>query len=291
MTHTEDTFETLHSGLTVELIETPRADLVTCHPQETVADVLDRNEAGNGARRESYDYLPAEAGGEIVGLFRTMGRAKIPPTGGQAVETLMDPLSPQNLIGRDGTILDFLREVHDRPYRLVVSGNGISGLVTWSDLQKLPVRAALFGLITGLEMEMSHAIRREYPLPDVPKPAWMAHVTHGLENLCKRIKKSKQADSEVDALLHTNLGQKATILDAINCPKPWADTAYRDEFREIKQLRNEVAHAMDYATSLEEANHVGRVVRNLFRIRGEVAKWRTRLEDDAAVIFAHTEGP
>lgn len=58
--------------------------------------------------------------------------------------------------------MDFIEEIDAKPYRLVVAGGGIAGIVTWSDLQKLPVRASLFGLITGLELAMSRAIRLRY---------------------------------------------------------------------------------------------------------------------------------
>ena len=48
------------------------------------------------------------------------------------------------------------------PCRLVVSGTGIVGLVTLSDLQKLPVRAVLLALLTGLEISMSEAIEQVF---------------------------------------------------------------------------------------------------------------------------------
>ena len=65
-----DIFETLHFGLTVELIATPRQDLMTCETGEVIADVMPRN-------KEPYDFLPViESHGDgmerIIGLFHAV---------------------------------------------------------------------------------------------------------------------------------------------------------------------------------------------------------------------------
>ncbi len=275
MTHDADTFETLHSGLTVELIQTPRADLVTCRPGEKATDVLDRNEAGNGARRETYDYLPVEDGDEIVGLFRTRLTAAIRPVGGAIVESHMDRLSSANLIGGDGAILDFLREIDEKPYRLVVAGDRISGLVTWSDLQKLPVRPVLFDLVTGLEAEMVHAIKHRYPSGE----GWLVYLrSEGRRNVRRRIERGEENDSRVDALLYTYFCDKARILRAMDCPRSWEGSEYPDEFGRIRDLRNQIAHLHDYVASRQEVTRLQETVRSLLRIRPELRKWRTEGE-------------
>ncbi|MDE2979928.1 MAG: CBS domain-containing protein [Gemmatimonadota bacterium] len=283
-----DPFDTLHAGLTVELIQTPRDDLVTCCPQEKAAEVLDRNLAGNGAQGETYDYLPVEDRGEIVGLFRTRRGDENPPMEGQAVETLMDPLSPRNLIGSDGTILDFLREVDERPYRLVVSGNGISGLVTWSDLQKLPVRTAVFGLITGFELEMIRAIRRAYPSGD----AWSEHLgSDAKERVDRLIQRSRKNDSEVDSLLYTTFRDKAKILLNIDGPGVWVGSRSRNmaQLRTINDfLRNPVAHARDYVAAREDVERLQAMIQGLLSLRDQVATWSP---EEAAEAQTHRGRP
>jgi hypothetical protein len=46
------------------------------------------------------------------------------------------------------------------PYRLVVRGSRIEGIVTRGDVHKLPVRLRVFALVTHLEMTMAEHIRR-----------------------------------------------------------------------------------------------------------------------------------
>lgn len=129
------------------------------------------------------------------------------------VELHMDSLSDANLIGTEASILDFLQEVDSKPFRLVVSGGGIDGLVAWSDLQKLPVRVALFSLITGFELIMSKAIRNEYPHGD----GWLKHLTPkrrcAVEN---RIAERQGNDSDIHPLLETEFSDKATILRKVH---------------------------------------------------------------------------
>ncbi len=269
MTHGSDTFETLHTGLTVELIQTSREHLVTCGPLEKAAEVLRRNDHGH----ETYDYLPVEDEGEITGLFRTRAITADPPEDGTVVQSLMDGLSSANLIGGDGAILDFLHEVNEKPYRLVVAGNRVSGLVTWSDLQKLPVRAVLFGLITGLEMEMARAIRCRYPSGD----DWLKHLgAWGQGRVRRLITRSVKHDSEVDSLLYTHFGDKAKILREIDCPGSWAESKREEEFKEIRKLRNAVAHTRDYVTAREDVTKIQGVIRSLVRLCSELKEWQAR---------------
>ena len=65
------------------------------------------------------------------------------------------PFSEDIVIGADASIIDFVTTADERQTRLVVSGDRVAGLVSLSDLQQLPVRAALFTLITRLEIAMA----------------------------------------------------------------------------------------------------------------------------------------
>jgi hypothetical protein len=158
--NTDEVFQTLHSGLTVELISTPRAELKTCAADDAIADVIKGNIA-------AYDFLPvtaqSAAGAEsIVGLFNATKHSSQAATLDGCVKEHFDPLSETLLIGADARILDFIKDADRKPCRLVVSDSGIVGLVTLSDLQKLPVRAVLFAIITGFEITMMGLIRQSF---------------------------------------------------------------------------------------------------------------------------------
>jgi hypothetical protein len=145
-----DLFEAVHSGLKVSQIATPRNDLKTCHPDEQVTNVLRRN-------TELYDYIPvveeSARGQHIIGLFHAA--ALHDRAGGAArIHENFIPLSEEFIIGADSSILDFIKEADARPCRLLVSNANIAGLVSLSDLQRLPV----FGPINA--PQESPSIRR-----------------------------------------------------------------------------------------------------------------------------------
>ena len=257
-------FEALQGVLRVSLIATPRARLEKCRPEESIAAVQRRNTKG-------YDFLPVVQGdGEdaaIVGLFHAKSFQGTPSVDG-IVRHKMHNLSDANLIGADASILDFLSEVSSRPFRLLVSGRRIDGLVSWSDLQKLPVRAALFGLITGLEIVMSAAIRSKYPTGD----DWLSHLSNGRRTkVWKKFESSRENDSEVDALLFTEISDKATIIR-----KSWdlgeSQKQLKEHFKRIRKLRDKLAHANDYATTLDDAIGVCRTVRKLLELQRTISK-------------------
>ena len=257
-----DAFETLHRGLTVGLISTPRDDLKTCSLDDSIADVVHAT--------QGYDYLPvtAEEGGGIVGLFHAIDFTE--QSEGRVREHCR-PQSEEHLIGADASILDFIRQADCRPCRLVVSRTGIVGLVTLSDLQRLPARAVLLALVTGLEISMSEAIETYFPTPE----DWLPFLSEGRQKkLQQEIDKSKDEDGFVNELLFTQFCDKRDILTRMPCfSSRKKDLCNR--LKEIQNLRDSVAHANNYAATPDAQRKVCVVVRNLLELREEFENVKT----------------
>ncbi len=259
----DDIFETLHSGLTVALIATERRQLVTCRLNESLSAVVPQS------KEKQYDYLPVtdDDGGDIVGLLHTRECVQL-ASGTERVKSHFRPLSEGDLIGANASILGFIKDVDSKPCRLIVSESEIIGLVTLSDLQRLPVRAALFALITGFERTMAGAIRKKYTVDK----DWLR-----LLGKCRRekingeVEESKKQDGFVDKLLFTQFCDKVDILTKSPFfPSSLSKTKMRHQLKEIEELRNKVAHANDYATTQTKAQRVCSVVRNLLDLRKEI---------------------
>lgn len=275
---TGDVFHELHAGLTVELISTKRPQLMTCAPHEVLPDVMARN-------TEPYDFLPVVVSGDgpqdrIVGLFHAARFFDEKPPAGY-IEQHYAPLSEDYLIGADASILNFVVDADDKPCRLVVSGPNIVGLVSLSDLQKLPVRAALFALITGFEIAMFEAIKREYPDDD----DWKRHLSEGRrKKIDEQIEQSHEGDGFVDALLFTQFCDKSELL-LKSFRLPESKTVFRSKLEQIQALRDNLAHANEYAASPDQARHVCAVVRDLLALREGIAAM-VRLKFGASEIGA-----
>jgi hypothetical protein len=257
-------FETLHVGLTVELIATPRAALKTCSLKDEIAQVITGN-------IEQYDYLPViktgcGEGEGIAGLlFAKAFLADVDLVG--TVEDHFRPLSEDLLIGADSSILDFIIDADLKPCRLVVSGARIFGLVSLSDLQRLPVRAALFALVTGFEITMMEAIRRWFENED----DWMNSLSDNRrEFLNEQKKKSFSQDGLINSLLFTQFADKKRLV-TMRYPGQRSKASLKDILDKVEKLRDFVAHANDYAATPEQARNVCVVVRNLIELRKEIA--------------------
>jgi CBS domain-containing protein len=254
---TGDVFRALHSGLTVNLIATSLDELKTCAPQELVSDVIDRNP-------EDFDFIPVvDERGRFIGMFDAADQRDRRTLG--TIWQCYAPLTEEYLIGADASILDFVLDADQKPCRLVVSGAKIVGLVSLSDLQRLPARAALFALITGFEMTMADSIRKEHP----SDCDWQKFLSKNRQLKIQEEKaKSKAGDSYVDSLLFTQFCDKREIL------KQQFSDERRDPLGEalirIEGLRNNVAHANEYASSPSQAKGACEVVRELLKLRDEL---------------------
>ena len=265
------TLDALQNGLTVDLIATKRADFATCVEDEPLATVVRRT------RPKQFDFLPvveaatAKAGssGRIIGLIEIEHCLKV-VANTEIVGTVMHRLSDANLIGANASILAFVRDDDRQRCRLIVSGHQISGLVSISDLQRLPVRAALFGLVTDLEITMANAIRQNFNGTD----AWLERLAPGRrEKLKTEIDNSSFHDGFVDALLFTQFCDKVTIIR--KSPRFAARaTGFEGEMKKVQTLRDHLAHANDYAATPDAASRVCATVRL-------IEKWRNELRAQA----------
>lgn len=258
-----DLFESVHSGLRVSQIATPRNDLKTCRPDEQVENVLRRN-------AEFHDHIPvvdesSRGNQHIIGLFHAAdfhGQAD----GAARIRDNFIPLSEEYIIGADSSILDFIKEADTRPCRLLVSNANITGLVSLSDLQRLPVRVTLFALITGLEIIMMDAIRRSYK----NELDWMNALGRDRSKKVEAHKKKAEAtDAFVDSLLFTQFADKKVLIKkklSIGRSKPSPERV----LGAIERLRNKVAHANEYANTPSKARNVCKTVREMLQVRLEI---------------------
>ena len=240
------TLSAYQESLPVKLIATARPDFKTCRIDEQLSVVFDRN------RHDSFDYLPViskspNRSESIVGVLHIRA---LQADGGYvgAVCDHMEPLCEGHLIGADASVLTFVRHADDSPFRLVVSGREITGLVSISDLQRLPVRAALFAMVTHLEMVMADAIRRRQPNSD----RWMSLLSEGRKKkVYEQIERAKSGDTFVDPVLYTQFCDKVRIVNKMGGPADsgaWDAKLFQRDMKDFQDLRDGLAHANDYAT-------------------------------------------
>lgn len=260
-----DLVANLQLKLPIRLIATGRVELRTCRRDEDISAVVKRNE------EDQFDHWPVVTdSGHIVGLLELtpFTRSRDPAVGKVGERTV--PLTEANLIGADASILSFVRDADRQRCRLVVSQHRISGLVSLSDLQRLPVRTALFAMVTCLEMTMADAIRSEFN----GSTKWVERLNGSRRaRILEEKKKSKDADTYVDALLFSQFADKVTIIKkspSFNWPRP----KFEDTMHKVEKLRNALAHANDYAATRQQAVETCQTVRAMDDWLAQLAGWK-----------------
>jgi CBS domain-containing protein len=149
----DQTLAQVERGMSVRLIATLE-NLVTATRDELAPDVLEKK-----MRLHGFDYLPVRrtANGPIIGIIsadamRNEGRDR-------NVAQIYEPLGPDDLISAEASLLHFVWPADQQPRRLVLEGKDIRGIVTLSDIQKLPVRISLFSLFIHFELLLTEYLR------------------------------------------------------------------------------------------------------------------------------------
>ena len=253
--------ERVQRGLTVDSIMTPRSRLMTCRRDDSARAVMARN-------TDRYSHLPVLDESDIIlGLYRAEQwfgeEAPERPVGAD-----YEPLSEALVIGADTPIVEFLKTADDRPTKLVVSGDRVAGLVGLSDLQQLPVRAALFTLIASLEIAMANWIEAKWP---DDSGSWLAILSPGRRTkVLEKIQQFKDNDSFVGDILCTDFKDKCAIVLKQRLI-PASQRQMERDFSAIRDLRDQLAHASLYAETPQAAIEVCSVVRRILEIRRHLA--------------------
>ncbi|MGO4916556.1 hypothetical protein [Pseudogemmobacter sp. W21_MBD1_M6] len=257
-----EVLDRVQGSLTVGMIMTPRDILMTCRREESAATVMARNV-------DSFSFIPVvDDRGRYLGLHNAeqwFGRT----APDALIKEDFEPFSEDMVIGADASIFDFVKTADGRPTRLVVSGHQVAGLISLSDLQQLPVRAALFTLMTSLEIVMARRIEIEW---DGESEQWMGLISQDRQRpLRKAIARAKEGDGYVNDIVFTQLCDKATII-----LKGKLLTGSRRQleakFKRIEGLRDDIAHANYYAETPKAACKVCATVRMIFEIKTDLLR-------------------
>lgn len=226
----ENTLIGLSSGLQVRHIAT--FGLETCAQNEHTADVL--------SRFPEFDQIPVKDAECIVGVVERSDNS------GGIVRDRMRRLDDGILVSTDEPLLDFIPLMANPPfYRLILKGTRIDGIVTRSDLLKLPVRLLSFALVTHLELVMMEIISQELLNDD----DWLALLSEGRQKKIKdKHEEYRRKRMDPPLLELTDYCDKKTIMKK----RFGLGTKFDDDLKDVEKLRNLIAHAANYAPSEAE---------------------------------------
>ena len=142
----------------------------------------------------------------------------------------------------------------------VVAGHGVAGIITRSDLQKPPVRAVIFGLLSLMEIHMDFWIQHH-----CPNDGWREFLRSDRLSQAEKLHAHRESRNEVISLLDClQLCDKAKIIAMLPTASVTlgfaSKTAAESTLGKVERLRNRVAHSQDLVSG-ETWEKVSKVLR------------------------------
>jgi len=201
---------------------------------------------------ESKEVLEAMtvAGVEVAGLHTKgilWGFVEANSLGEGRCEAHGRAFAPSQVVPSRSSLTEVIEVLtrHDRCF-VSVLGN-VVGVISRRDLHEPAARMWLFGIITVAELEFTERIRQKWP-----DDAWMARLSQQRIERAKQLRAERERRHEKCQLLDClQLSDKIEIL--ISDPSELAalgifsSSAARKVSNQIKNLRNSLAHARDFA--------------------------------------------
>jgi hypothetical protein len=208
---------------------------IAAFPPETCDAEADISEVLRAPDLSEFDHIPVKERGHIVGVLERNRSASA-----GMVRTHMEPLNDSMLVSAEEPLAKFLPTLTKTPYRLMVKDTQIEGIVTLSDVPKLPVRLVGFTLVTHLEMLMAELIRTRCPADE----SWLELLDPNRKRILRGLLQTRIAEHlHLSHLQVTDFRDKITVVVKLL----ELDESATGELRLIRDLRNSVAHSRDLA--------------------------------------------
>ena len=141
-----------------------------------------------------------------------------------------------------------LGHLQQKQWAIVRSFDHTGGIVTRGDLQKHPVRMWLFGIISILEMQLTHQIGREFV-----EAEWLKLINNERQEKAKLIFDARQRDKvDISLLECIQICDKSTIIQKSDNLRATMGLNSRKETRElfvfVQKLRDSLAHSNQLAS-------------------------------------------
>ncbi|MBT2686642.1 hypothetical protein J7I93_00430 [Bacillus sp. ISL-47] len=195
--------------------------------------------------RTHFDVLGVKRGNEIAGFIERDTLSAGP------VKEYMKSFTSKDLISDSTPLIHLLHILKNSRRVFILEKARVTKLVTYSDLQKAPVRMIIFGYITLLEMKLGEIITIHYP-----GQSWKKLISPGrLEKAVELYKNKVEKNEDLNLVECLQISDKLDLVfvedeklrTIFSVP---SKTAGRTIAKEIRSLRDELAHANELGNGL-----------------------------------------
>jgi len=224
----ENTLEGINSGIHVRHIAT--FNLTKCKETEDPKEIMYKKEF------EQFDIIPVEDDNHAI--KHIIKREQNKPSKIPVDVTMLIPAETPLLIG--------IQALEKSSFKLVLGNNGIEGIVTKSDLLKLPVRMLAFAHISYFEMCMTKVIREK--IGDSVDTIARFLSLKRQEKCNEKYEYLKQNRLDLDYVEALDFCDKRDILK-----KHFKlGNEFKHDLEKIEALRNQIAHSATFIEKEED---------------------------------------
>lgn len=250
----EHDLKALEKSATVRLAAT-MGSLIECGPSELCGDVLAQE------RTRNIDFIPVRQDGHLVGV---LARADAEVNLRRTVNEAMDRLNSAMFASAGDPLIDVVEAMvldGDPRFRLVLEGGRVTGILTLSDMQKLPVSVMIFARLAHFESLLTEVLRQT-----LTQEAYLSALAPGQRKQCEEnLDKLRKGDQEIDIFQASYLSHKLRVAYR-NKLLAGDEGASESRAEACRSLRNDIAHQNGYAETREKALAT-------LRMLGELREW------------------
>ncbi|GAB4543829.1 MAG: Swt1 family HEPN domain-containing protein [Pleurocapsa sp.] len=222
-----DLYELFEQNISVRYISEPLASFDYDASIKSVASFMSEND---------YDVVGVRQNGLVIGYVEHSSL-----NGGAFFDHLVK-FEQSNVVEETTSLIDTFKAMKDSP-RLFVNVLGhVGGIVTRGDLQKVPVRMWLFGLISLIEMQLLRLIRNYHS-----DNSWQTLIKEkrleAAKNILAQRKKKNQSIDLVECLQFCDKRDLAVKSPQISQALDF--DGLEKLLKNMEDLRNKLAHAQD----------------------------------------------
>ena len=238
-----DMIAAVRMGITIESIATPRAMLVVRQKRHWPGFASESEIKG-------FDHVPVTEDDKIVGVFdRESGSLR--------------ELSETMFMASDASLLSFVQNADQRRFAFVVRESQIAGIVTLSDIQKLPVYCVLFSLLISIEVLLTEWIRK---VCRDQADKWLIRLNNGAKRRIEGYwKKAQVKNVALDKLSYASFLEKLTAAKGMGLFS--SNESASVSLERLNELRNLVCHGKEIAHTPDRALKLPAHVRDALGIQ------------------------
>jgi hypothetical protein len=211
-------------------------------PLKAVSAEIDAMEVLHWMQLQDFDVVGVKAENTISGYVE---RSHLIQCQSGKCSDYQQIFHPQELVAISTPLMKLLPILAQKPRLFVLDSNQVSGIITYGDLQKAPVRMLLFSLVTLLEMNLLRLVRLYYP-----QDSWQKVLKFDrLEAAQKLWRESRERNEATDLLDYLQFCDKRELI--LNQPELFEKLGFHSQrsgerfFKSAEHLRNRLAHAQN----------------------------------------------